>query len=195
MLFMLLIGLQCLVMTVGVAQQITTGTASVTKADGGPMTIDLGNRKVNEGSKLARQWVTIHDKIFPVDIVNTAGITLTPYVRDFRYAAKYEVEVTEPIVAIQVCFVLFNVWGEKIQSLSHMAIVDLPRGRHELNADWVVENDTPTEYFASICYVARVRTQAGKILYFNPEPVIAEAKQFTPQFSLADLTPDDKKKR
>src|SRR5262249_310219 len=140
------------------------------------------------------------DGSLPVDLVGTPGI-ITAYksersVGSYVYRTKFSVEIREPLSAIEVRFLCFDVWGSHVRSLNFTEVVDLPAPtKTDFSAEWSLfsENDVEKHY-ASIAYVSRVRTQAGKVIEANAVPVIAEAKKFSKKFSADDLEPKPERK-
>lgn len=93
--------------------------ATTTTTDGGSIQTKLSaNIVLNKESGLRREWVVVHDDTIPVDLVGSPGVT-TIYESGgryssggYRYRAAYTVRVAEPVVAIEVRFITFDVWGK-----------------------------------------------------------------------------------
>jgi hypothetical protein len=83
------------------------------------------------------------------------------------------------------------VWGERGKSLVLTEIKDFAAGTHKLEGSWSLfsENEA-SEYYASVAYVARVRTKDGKVVVADVRPVVEEAKKFYAKFSETDLEPE-----
>lgn len=134
----------------------------------------------------------------PVDLLGTVGVS-TIYERDsisgnFRYAAIFSVQLAEPISALEVRFLLFDVWGNHIRTLSLTEVADISSTK-SIEGKWnLFSENEAEEYYASIAYVARVRTRAGKVFEADPTPVIEEAKRFSKKFSAEGLEPNPPKK-
>ena len=172
-----------------------TGTVSVTRGDGGsvqtPLSSDIA---VNKGSSLHREWITIHDSACPISLVDNVGVK-TLYVADrvrgdYEYSAKFSVEAKEPVTAFEVRFLLFDLWGNHLKTLSMTEIFDLPDKKDvsgERNA--FSEN----EVSASIAFVARVRTQSGRVFEADTVKILEEARKFSRKFSPENLEPKTQK--
>lgn len=150
---------------------------------------------VNENSSLTREWITIHDDNLPIDIVGTVGIT-TIYEDGgryssggYRYYTLYEVTAKEDIVALEINFITFNIWGEKVKTLSATEIIDIAAGSNKkLNGTWNVSSENEvSEFYASIAYIAQVRTKSGKVYKANPTLIIRQAQKYSSKFSESDL--------
>lgn len=158
---------------------------TTTRADGGSVAID---RMVNMNSTLRREWVAVHDDRLPVDIVGTPGVTIR--INEgrgshlYEYRAEYTISVTEPVVAIEVKFILFDVWGIRTKTLSATNMEDFGGGEHNLDATWrVLPHNEAYEYYASIGYVAAVRTKAGAIFTADTAAVVDVAREHMDDFT------------
>lgn len=99
--------------------------------------------------------------------------------------------MSEPISAIEVRVLTFDIWGERGTSLVMTEVKDFGPGKHKLTGTWKLysENEA-SEFYAAIAYVARVRTRDGKVLKADVRPVIEQAQKFYAKFAEADLEPE-----
>lgn len=190
-----------LVAVVAAASLLGLGAApddvEVTRGSGGSIKTVLSQGIVlNEASSLQREWIAVKHAAMPVKIKGTPGIQTKyesgrGYSGSYVYTADLEVEVTEPVAAIEVRFITFDVWGERGKSLVMTEIQDYAAGAHKLTGKWSLysENEA-SEYYASVAYVARVRTKDGKVISADVRPVVDEAKKFYAKFSETDLDPE-----
>jgi hypothetical protein len=77
------------------------------------------------------------------------------------------------------------------KTLSSLNIQDMKENEiYKFDGKWNIfsENEV-SEYYASIAFIAQVRTSAGKVLVTNTEPVLMEAMRMSAKFSEADLEP------
>ena len=177
--------------------------SSVTRAPGGSIKTELGYGIVlNKGSSLQREWITIHDDVIPADLVSTVGVKTiyesggTYSSGSYKYSADYKVKANEDLTAIEVIFLTFDIWGDLLRNLSATDIVDVKSGEtRTFDAKWNVfsENEV-SEYYASIAYIAQVRTKAGRVIKTDPTIVVREAQKFSAKFKASDLEPEPKKK-
>jgi len=180
------------------------GEGNVTKSSGGNIKTELGYGIIlNKESSLEREWITIHDNSFPADLLGTIGVK-TIYESEgryssggFRYKANYTIKVLKPLSAIEIRFLTFDIWGDHIRNLSSTQIIDLKEGEtHDFDGKWNVfgENEA-SDYYASIAYIAQVRTKTGKVIKADPKTVIEEARKFSAKFAESDLEskPETKK--
>lgn len=166
---------------------------NVTRADGGSITTNLGyGLAVAKDSSLHREWIAVHDARMPVQFQGTPGVSTVYVSKDFsgeyRYRARFEVDVKQPVRAFEIRFLTFDVWGEHVRSLHLGQVADLPIGKTQLTGEWRLfdENDVESHY-ASIAYVARARLADGKIVEMHTAPVVEEAQKFSEKFAAEDL--------
>ena len=176
---------------------------NVTKVPGGSVKTDLGYDIVlNKESSLTREWITVHDNKIPADISGTAGVkTIYEAGRNYssgnyRYTSEFTITPTEALAAIEVRFLTFDIWGDHVRNLSITKIMDIPAGEaKQIGGKWNVysENEV-SEFYASIAYIAQVRTASGQVLKADPKIVLEEARKFTKKFAEGDLEPVPEKK-
>jgi hypothetical protein len=169
------------------------GQASVSRGSAGSIRTQLGYGIVlNKKSSLEREWVTVNNTGVPAQLVGALPLTTAykseGYSGEYRYVAEYQVDAKEPLTAIEVKFLTFDAWGEYQRTLSATDIEDLPAGQTKLTGEWrTFSENEASEYYASIAYVARARTKAGRVVVADVAPVIAEAKKFSERFNPAVL--------
>jgi hypothetical protein len=173
-------------------------TTTVSRGSGGSVTTNLGyNIKVNPNSTLEREWVTAHDSLSPADLVGTVGV-ITAYKDggtyssgEYRYRATVPINFREDVTAIEVRFVLFDIWGQFTKTLTSTEVEDVAAGTTKtFTPEWTVyDENTVSEHYASIAYVARVRTKSGRVFEADYGPVVAEAKKLNARFEPGWLDP------
>ena len=177
--------------------------SNVTRDSGGSIKTELGYGIVlNKESSLQREWITIHDDAIPADLVGTVGVKTIyesegKYSRgDYRYIAYYTVKANENLTALEVRFLTFDIWGDLLRSLSATDILDLKSGEsRKFVAKWNVYSENEVSgYYASIAYIAQVRTETGRVIKADPSVVVQEAQKFSAKFKASDLEPEPKKK-
>ena len=175
----------------------------VRKADGGTIKTDLGYGIIlNENSTLRRQFVAVLDDL-PIEFVGVPGVR-TIYEKgtryrsgDYKYASGTTIVVTHgpSATAFEVRFATYDVFGNRVETLSATEIEDISVGRQR-TYDWkwrlYNENDA-SRYFASLAWVARVRTSDGKVHFANHENILDVMRQFSADATEADLDPTPKK--
>ena len=175
------------------------GATTTTTADGGSIQTKLiANIVLNKESALHREWVAVHDDTMPVDLVGSPGVT-TIYQSDgsrysrgnYRYKATYTVRVTQPVVAIEVRFITFDVWGDRTRALRATDVKDFAPGDYPLDAEWnLYSENEASEHYASIGYVAAVRTKTGEIYRADVDAITDAARKYMSDFT-SDLLDED----
>ena len=171
-----------------------TSFGEVIKGTGTPMKFELGyGIMVNDASSLKRSWVVINDESLPVRIARFYGLSTKYDTEDRRwlYEARYVLEVREPVAAIEIKIIPFNIWGEMDRPLSATEIEDFSVNSRSITSTWRSSESDAIQHHASIAYVSAVRLFNGRILRANSETVVQEAKQLSSQFSASDLKPND----
>jgi len=170
-------------------------TSTVTRADGGSITTDLGyGIAIAKGSSLKREWIAIHDSAFPVSLEGTPGVS-TVYVSkqyggDYRYRARFTIAAKRPVRAVEVRFLTFDVWGDHVRTLSFEEVGDFSPGNKDLLGEWSLYSENAVEsHYASIAYVARVRLDDGSVMLAPSNAVLEEARKFSEKFTPAQLEP------
>jgi hypothetical protein len=162
-------------------------TSIITRADGG-LVEDLGyGISVHPKSLLKRVWITVNDSVLPLHLVGNVGVRPI----DGGYVSRYIVRARDSITAFEVRFVVFNVWGDVIRTLSGAQVQDIDAGDdREVLEDWSVDSQKEaTECYASLGFVARVRTRSGKVYAANMDPILDVARKLSAKFTAADLEP------
>jgi hypothetical protein len=149
---------------------------------------------LNKGSSLIREWITVHHAALPAEIEGTSGIGIRYSTErlssGFRYSTKLRLIVREPIAAAEMRFLVFDIWGQHVRTLSMIEVRDLTAGTYDLSATWNVYSENEAiEHYATISYVARVRTASGRVIEANTVPVLLEARKLSAKFSAEDLEP------
>ena len=172
-------------------------TSTITRDTTDRMRLDLGyGIAVNKGSKMQREWITVRDSVLPADFTGRVGIgtvyeSTGQYSSGYRYAAKYDLRARDSITAFEMRCSIFDIWGDPVRTLSHTEVEDIPAGvTRSYTPKWELysENEA-SEHYASICFMARVRTASGRVVAANMTPIITEAVRFSKRFAASDLEP------
>jgi hypothetical protein len=118
------------------------------------------------------------------------------YGGNYFYKSDYTITPKEALTAIEVRFLTFDVWGKPIKTLTATDIQDMPSNTNQqFSAKWSVfsENEA-SEFYASIAYIAQVRTASGRVIQMDNTPVLQEAQKFYKKFTAEDLEPKPDKK-
>ena len=171
---------------------------TISRLDGGSMQTVLSRDNVlNDESSLRREWVALHEPSLPISMVGTPGVT-TVWEPGGRFSAssyQYQSETTliadEDVAAVEIRFLLFNVFGERMTTLSATEVADIPTAseqRYEWAWNILRQNDT-SEFYASIAFIAYVRTISGEVYEANWDDVLTVAGMYANEITEADLNP------
>jgi hypothetical protein len=148
-----------------------------TTLDGGSVATDLGySIKVNKNSSLHRSWVVLNDPGCPVQLTGS-GIVTAYGGRDYAYRQVGTFTASEPVAAFEVRYVLFDVFGEHMKTLSAVSVSDAAPGTPLPLSDvgsWrALENDV-SELLTSVAFVAYVRNSEGKVWRYQDKAITNE---------------------
>lgn len=137
----------------------------------GPFEFSISGVKINEGSSLKRESILFNDPAAPVQI--TSHATSIKYEdRGFRFEGKTGVEVNQPIVAVQVRTILFDVFGQHMKNLGNTEPKDFAPGNGKLEGEWRAYENDITELLTTVTYVARVRLADGTQWIYNDKNLV-----------------------
>ena len=175
------------------AQEKCELPSSVTIASepGGSVGELQGDMTLNSGSTLMRDWVVIHDDRLPVDFDGTPGVV--PQYRgrnDIQYETRPTLTAREPATAVNARFITFDVFGEHVTTLGATEVVDLtPGDPRDFQWRWRSGENDAAKHFASIAFIARVRTADGQVHTADYETILCVAELFALAATVADLDP------
>jgi hypothetical protein len=163
----------------------------VSSLDGGAVTTTLGyGITVNKGSSLHRQWFVINDPTCPISLA-AAGINTT-YDKDYSFKGTGNITAKEPIMAFEVRFMIFDVWGNHMRTLSQTELRDIAAGSPvELKnaGSWSARENDVSDYLTSVGFVAHVRTSAGKAWSADSKAVLHEVEAVKLKLTQEQLDP------
>ncbi len=153
-----------------------------TTEDGGSVAV-LGERLragssytyggMNEGSTLRRRWVTLDDTNCPIAIVHS-GLSVDGSPGSRRFGVVGSVRPRVPVSAFEVRFVLLDVFGSHLRTLSKTEIRDLDAG-DELALTEKGSHDARyhdvRELLTVVTFVAQVRTRTGVTWRYDPHAI------------------------
>ena len=192
------------VLTASILTAFTLEAVEIIRADGGSVQTDLGfNIKVNSKSTLRREYVAVVSNL-PVSFLGAPGVT-TIYEAgknryasgNYKYASKSTVVAGDAlaVTAFEVRFVTFGIFGNRVRTLSATVVEDIPAGeRRTYDWKWRLHSENEvSEHFASVAFVAQVRTADGQVHVANQADVLEAVRQFAVEATEADLNPTAEK--
>lgn len=168
-----------------VVRRDTAGSMSIPPSDA------ISADYINAGSDLQRRWITVIDTTLPVEFVGSSGIRATYDYDDLVYQTEPELVFEEPVEAYELRYLTFNVWRDYVGTLSANEVQSFTApDTISVEFQWdVYPFNEARRHWASIAYVARVRTEDGEVLEADPGPVLREARQLAGEFSQEQLSP------
>jgi len=171
-------------------------TISIERYEGGSVVTDLGyNISLNKNSSLKREWFVVRDENSPASIEGSAGIQVTYKSSEryssgqYQYNVRYQLKAKEPIAAFEIRVHVLDVFGRLLKTLSASELVDFS-GSQSLDGTWQIwsENEA-SEAFASVAYVAQVRTASGRVYEADRAAVFDQVRKVARRITEADLEP------
>lgn len=182
------------------AKVVHSANSSVTmeRYSGTTVSTELGyGIKLNKESSLKREWFVVRDAGAPAFIDGDAGVTVNykPAERSslgqYQYRIyQYKVTAREPITAFELRMHVLDIFGRLLRTLSATEIVDLPAGSRGFEGTWRLwsENEA-SEAFASVAYIAQVRTASGRVYEADRAAVFDHVRTVAKKITEADLDP------
>lgn len=164
----------------------------VVRADGGSVTTSLGyGIAVNEESSLHREWFVANDPTCPLQL-DGAGVRTVYADRDYEFQAAGRVIAREATAAFEVRFMLFDVWGEHMKTLSGTELRDLAVGAalplSEIGS-WNAWETEVAEFLTSVAFIAHVRTADGRAWGADRAGVLREVEAVKLSLTQEELEP------
>lgn len=145
----------------------------------------------NEGSTLRRSWITLDDTDCPLAIVS-AGVAVSgdPSEKQW-FGVAGSVRPRVPISAFEVRFILLDMFGGRLTTLSKTEIKDLdvddevilsevrPR-RRRVGADWEAGSHDVRELLTVVSFVAHVRTREGVVWRYDEQAIAERLRELGP---------------
>ncbi len=152
------------------------------------------NVTLNNGSTLRREWFVIRDDASPVQIVGSAGVNVI-YKSErssgqYQYRIPYQLKSKESVTAVEVRMHVLDVFGRLLKTLSSTEVTDFSdiKGFEGIWRIWS-ENEA-SGAFASVAYVAQVRTASGRVYEADRTAVFEQVRKVAKRISEADLEPE-----
>jgi hypothetical protein len=168
----------------------------VSRKSGGSLKTELAyDVVINSDSTLQREWAAIHEEAMPVELIGTPGI-ITRYESEsdyttgtYSYQTEFALRPKVDVVAAEIRFLTFDVWGTHQRTLSMSEIRDFAAGeRYSLKGTWSLYLGSEcAEFYASLAYVSRARTAQGHVFEANKSWIVREAQKFSERFTEDDL--------
>lgn len=164
----------------------------VNEVPGGPMKTDLGyGISVNKYSSMNRRWLIVNSGGCPA-VLSNAGVQ-TKYVDNgYEFKGDGSLKSSAALQAFEVRFILYDVWGDYMKTLSGTQVQDIPENTEfdlSLSGSWYARETEVSEFALSVAYIARVRTADGKLWTADPKRVIESLLNSSVPIKLDEMNP------
>lgn len=165
----------------------------------GAMRMDLGfGIVVNRHSTLDRRCYVIRENL-PLEFLGTPrleavyeqGSRSTRGEFQYRTSAALISLTSERITAFEARFLVFDVFGRWVKTLSATEIADMG-GAETFSRTWrwtIYSENEAMQHFASIAFVSKVRTADGKVHRFDSKAVAQAIRELGHEIAEDDLEP------
>lgn len=151
------------------------------------------------GTPLNLEWIVVDDPRLSLSFMDVCGVRVVGEVAPerYEYSAEFHLRATESaVVAAEVRFLTFNVWGSHVRTLSVSRVQEVaPDKTLYALVTWHLGSKAEgEEHLASIGYVARVRTTDGTVIHADQEFILREARRYSETVAPEDLEPQSPRK-
>lgn len=170
------------------------GEVSVTSTDGGSnVTVLSGSIKVNSGSTLRKTFYILNEDGSPITLQDL-GVETRYDDRSYEFYPKGKISANEDVQAFWVSFILFDVYGDRVESLAYSEVEDLAQGaNHAFSkyAAWRASENDVEAYLTSVAYVRKARRKNGTVWTADMNAIVEKLKEL-PLVITDDTTKDEK---
>ena len=166
----------------------------ISKMSGGSVITKLSmGIKVNENSTLMREWSILNDETSPIQTSNL-GINTAYAGSAYYFIANGNLSIKEPITAYEIHYVLYDIFGAYMNTLSTVYVGDLVDVNDIKKSNWYASEHQVSEYYACVSYVATVRNAKGIIWKCNYKKIKEELNKIEISYEESYLPKNEKDK-
>ncbi|MFY9821036.1 MAG: hypothetical protein WAM82_06625 [Thermoanaerobaculia bacterium] len=144
-------------------------TYEVKREQEGPFSFKIMGIEFNKGSSLRRESVLFNDPSCPVQLVKNA-MAFNYADRRFTIGSTTNLTFGQPVMALEVRHILFDVLGRHMRNLANLEARDFAAEPASLSGTWNVFNDNDiSELLTTVTYVSRARLADGTQWVFNSD--------------------------
>jgi len=145
----------------------------------------MANRK----SSLRRTWVTVNDSDCPLTLAKT-GVN-ADYIDYYRFTPSGSASARSDIVAFEIRFLIYDMFGNHIKTLSLTEVEDVSAGNSlDLKGgEWRAWVSEASEFLSSVSFVSYVREATGAIWHYDAEEISKELARIEIQIDSGLLEP------
>jgi hypothetical protein len=169
------------------------GEITVTESAGGSVRVYVSPKQAfNPDSSLQRRWVVLNDSTSGVRITR-AGIATVWADDRLTFKSGGALVAEADVSAIEVRFLLFDMWDRHIVTLSGNGIHDLQAGETldlATVGPWRAWLNAVQKYLTCVIFVAHVRLEDGRVWSFDEESLLPEIAALFRSVRSTDLEPE-----
>ena len=106
-------------------------------------------------------------------------------------------KTTKNIQALEVRYVIYDVFGEHMTTLSWELVADINENDSydflQVAGRWAISANDASQFLSSVAFVAEARTSDGKIWRYNPKAISDELLKIQSKAADIDLIPKREK--
>jgi hypothetical protein len=177
------------------AQGNADSSLQISEEDGGGVAVRTASGLLNQDSSLKRRFFVVADTNSPAGIEHAGIYSRLDEKEKVDYFLPFgTVSPKQAISAVEVRFVLFDVWGERIRTLSSTRLVDSSthvdlRGTNK----WMALESEVGQLVTVVSFVARIRTADGDVWTFDPNRVASRIEGLGLNVAPPELLPDEQR--
>jgi hypothetical protein len=178
-----------------VAQSKSASNLQVHQDEGGSVAVRIPGGFLNQDSSLKRTFYVINDPSAPAAVEHAGVFPRLDEKDKGDFLLPFgTVSPKEAISAVELRYVLFDVWGERIRTLSSTRLVDSSthvefRGSNK----WLALESEVGQLVTVVSFVARVRTAEGGVWTFDPNRMASRLEELGLNAAPLDLMSDEQR--
>jgi len=176
-----------------VAQVNGDAVLQVREDDGGSVIVRGPNGLLNQSSSLKRKWYAIDDAACTVRLNRTGIYTKFDNTQGtYAFVPVGSLTPKQAISAVEVRYILFDVWGQRIRTLSLTKLADSATSVDFRDSSaWPAWEPEVSNLVTVVAFVARVRTADGAVWTYDKAAMLQQIQTLGVAIAQPDMVPDD----
>ncbi len=165
----------------------------VREEDGGSVVVHTANGVLNQNSSLKRRWYAIDDLASPVRLNRVGVFTRFDEKEQLHFLSPVgTVSPTQLISAVEMRYLLFDVWGQHLRTLTLTRLVDASTTVDLREAaSWPALESDVSQLVTVVAFAARVRAAEGQVWTYDSEKMLPQIRSLGLSVASEDLAPDE----
>ena len=137
--------------------------------------------KINPKSTLRHKFVAIVDNS-PIELAGVPHLRAKITAHGAAYTSNTKVTAKDTVLAFEIRFVVLNVFGDIVKTLSATEVEDISPGtQRSYNWSWDARWNEIEEYHVSIAYVSRCVTPNGRMYVADMDNLLEIILEWSPK--------------